>query len=167
MSSFQVFAYSLKVSSLSFSHRLLFEDQDSGLFSVTLFQKAIDDFRLKARENKWVFLLIYKLVFVWKLNELMIQLICWFEADTEFHDFIFQPAFMLKAFPPGRGGKIVMLIRNYMTDKLYFTLSLYQVHCAWLPVQRSWAEGWQRGDDTALHRQEETVCMTAYHSLQH
>ncbi len=31
---------------------LLFEDQESGLFTVTLFRKAIDDFRLKARENK-------------------------------------------------------------------------------------------------------------------
>ncbi|KAM9434897.1 V-type proton ATPase subunit C 1-B [Clarias gariepinus] len=36
------------------SSKLLFEDQDSGLFSVTLFQKAIDDFRHKARENKFV-----------------------------------------------------------------------------------------------------------------
>ncbi len=34
------------------SVRLLFEDQDSGLFSVTLFMKAIDDFKHKARENK-------------------------------------------------------------------------------------------------------------------
>lgn len=34
------------------SVRLLFEDQDSGLFSVTLFRKAIDDFKQKARENK-------------------------------------------------------------------------------------------------------------------
>ncbi|KAG7256071.1 hypothetical protein CRUP_029566 [Coryphaenoides rupestris] len=31
---------------------LLYEDQDSGLFSVTLFRKAMDDFRHKARENK-------------------------------------------------------------------------------------------------------------------
>ncbi|MCJ8745517.1 hypothetical protein PDJAM_G00131100 [Pangasius djambal] len=36
------------------STNLLFEDQDSGLFSVTLFRKAIDDFRHKARENKFV-----------------------------------------------------------------------------------------------------------------
>ncbi|XP_053346367.1 V-type proton ATPase subunit C 1-B [Clarias gariepinus] len=36
------------------SSKLLFEDQDSGLFSVTLFQKAIDDFRHKARENKFI-----------------------------------------------------------------------------------------------------------------
>ncbi|KAG7325757.1 hypothetical protein KOW79_010682 [Hemibagrus wyckioides] len=36
------------------SSHLLFEDQDSGLFSVTLFHKAIDDFRLKARENKFI-----------------------------------------------------------------------------------------------------------------
>ncbi|XP_017337920.1 V-type proton ATPase subunit C 1-B [Ictalurus punctatus] len=36
------------------SSTLLFEDQDSGLFNVTLFQKAIDDFRLKARENKFI-----------------------------------------------------------------------------------------------------------------
>uniref|UniRef100_A0A671LV31 V-type proton ATPase subunit C n=1 Tax=Sinocyclocheilus anshuiensis TaxID=1608454 RepID=A0A671LV31_9TELE len=35
------------------STNLLFEDQDSGLFTVTLFRKAIDDFRLKARENKF------------------------------------------------------------------------------------------------------------------
>uniref|UniRef100_A0A8C9XIZ7 V-type proton ATPase subunit C n=1 Tax=Sander lucioperca TaxID=283035 RepID=A0A8C9XIZ7_SANLU len=32
---------------------LLFEDHDSGLFSVTLFRKAIDDFKHKARENKF------------------------------------------------------------------------------------------------------------------
>lgn len=32
--------------------RLLFEDSDSGLFSVTLFRKAVDDFKHKARENK-------------------------------------------------------------------------------------------------------------------
>ncbi|XP_026083634.1 V-type proton ATPase subunit C 1-A-like [Carassius auratus] len=36
------------------STNLLFEDQDSGLFTVTLFRKAIDDFRLKARENKFM-----------------------------------------------------------------------------------------------------------------
>lgn len=36
-----------------FLHSLLFEDHDSGLFSVTLFRKAIDDFRHKARENKY------------------------------------------------------------------------------------------------------------------
>ncbi|XP_073703313.1 V-type proton ATPase subunit C 1-A isoform X1 [Garra rufa] len=35
------------------STNLLFEDQESGLFTVTLFRKAIDDFRLKARENKF------------------------------------------------------------------------------------------------------------------
>lgn len=37
------------------SSRLLFEDHDSGLFSVTLFRKAIDDFKHKARENKYTF----------------------------------------------------------------------------------------------------------------
>lgn len=36
------------------STKVLFEDQDSGLFSVTLFRKAIDDFKLKARENKFM-----------------------------------------------------------------------------------------------------------------
>uniref|UniRef100_A0AAR2L113 V-type proton ATPase subunit C n=1 Tax=Pygocentrus nattereri TaxID=42514 RepID=A0AAR2L113_PYGNA len=36
------------------SSNLLFEDQDSGLFSVTLFRKAIDDFKLKSRENKFI-----------------------------------------------------------------------------------------------------------------
>ncbi|XP_028985852.1 V-type proton ATPase subunit C 1-A-like [Betta splendens] len=35
------------------SSNLLCEDQDSGLFSVTLFRKAIDDFKHKARENKF------------------------------------------------------------------------------------------------------------------
>uniref|UniRef100_A0A8B9JXG5 V-type proton ATPase subunit C n=1 Tax=Astyanax mexicanus TaxID=7994 RepID=A0A8B9JXG5_ASTMX len=35
------------------SSNLLFEDQDSGLFSVTLFRKAIDDFKHQARENKF------------------------------------------------------------------------------------------------------------------
>ncbi|XP_061772497.1 V-type proton ATPase subunit C 1-A-like [Nerophis ophidion] len=35
------------------SSNLLFEDNESGLFSVTLFQKAIDDFKHKARENKF------------------------------------------------------------------------------------------------------------------
>jgi len=39
-------------SEFSSSVRLLFEDHDSGLFSVTLFRKAIDDFKQKARENK-------------------------------------------------------------------------------------------------------------------
>uniref|UniRef100_A0AAQ4R3Z2 V-type proton ATPase subunit C n=1 Tax=Gasterosteus aculeatus aculeatus TaxID=481459 RepID=A0AAQ4R3Z2_GASAC len=37
------------------STKLLFEDHDSGLFSVTLFRKAIDDFKHKARENKYTF----------------------------------------------------------------------------------------------------------------
>uniref|UniRef100_A0A8C6M5Z0 V-type proton ATPase subunit C n=1 Tax=Nothobranchius furzeri TaxID=105023 RepID=A0A8C6M5Z0_NOTFU len=35
------------------SSHLLFEDLDSGLFSVTLFRKAIDDFKHKARESKF------------------------------------------------------------------------------------------------------------------
>uniref|UniRef100_A0A3Q0R3L3 V-type proton ATPase subunit C n=1 Tax=Amphilophus citrinellus TaxID=61819 RepID=A0A3Q0R3L3_AMPCI len=35
------------------SSSLLFEDSDSGLFSVTLFRKATDDFKHKARENKF------------------------------------------------------------------------------------------------------------------
>uniref|UniRef100_A0A7N8XT87 V-type proton ATPase subunit C n=1 Tax=Mastacembelus armatus TaxID=205130 RepID=A0A7N8XT87_9TELE len=36
------------------SSSLLFQDNDSGLFSVTLFRKAIDDFKHKARENKFI-----------------------------------------------------------------------------------------------------------------
>uniref|UniRef100_A0A8C6M1S5 V-type proton ATPase subunit C n=1 Tax=Nothobranchius furzeri TaxID=105023 RepID=A0A8C6M1S5_NOTFU len=32
---------------------LVFEDNESGLFSVTLFRKAVDDFKHKARENKF------------------------------------------------------------------------------------------------------------------
>lgn len=35
-----------------FYSSLLCEDNDSGLFSVTLFRKAIDDFKHKSRENK-------------------------------------------------------------------------------------------------------------------
>ncbi|XP_072768692.1 V-type proton ATPase subunit C 1-A isoform X1 [Nerophis lumbriciformis] len=35
------------------STKMLFEDNDSGLFSVTLFRKALDDFKHKARENKF------------------------------------------------------------------------------------------------------------------
>ncbi|XP_069579772.1 V-type proton ATPase subunit C 1-A-like isoform X1 [Brachyistius frenatus] len=35
------------------SSNLLFEDSDSGLFSVTLFTKAVDDFKHKARESKF------------------------------------------------------------------------------------------------------------------
>uniref|UniRef100_A0A8C6NVE2 V-type proton ATPase subunit C n=1 Tax=Nothobranchius furzeri TaxID=105023 RepID=A0A8C6NVE2_NOTFU len=33
--------------------KLVFEDNESGLFSVTLFRKAVDDFKHKARENKF------------------------------------------------------------------------------------------------------------------
>lgn len=36
------------------STKLISEDNDSGLYSVTLFRKAVDDFRLKARENKFI-----------------------------------------------------------------------------------------------------------------
>ncbi|CAF93730.1 unnamed protein product, partial [Tetraodon nigroviridis] len=36
------------------SSDLLYEDSDSGLYSVTLFMKAVDDFKHKARENKFV-----------------------------------------------------------------------------------------------------------------
>lgn len=35
-----------------FFHSVLSEDQDSYLCNVTLFRKAVDDFRHKARENK-------------------------------------------------------------------------------------------------------------------
>ncbi|XP_067888499.1 V-type proton ATPase subunit C 1-A [Heterodontus francisci] len=36
------------------STKLICDDIDSGLFTVTLFRKAVDDFRLKARENKFI-----------------------------------------------------------------------------------------------------------------
>ncbi|XP_078253888.1 V-type proton ATPase subunit C 1-A [Rhinoraja longicauda] len=36
------------------SSKLISEDNDTGLYSVTLFRKAVDDFRLKARENKFI-----------------------------------------------------------------------------------------------------------------
>lgn len=36
------------------SSKMLYEDQDHGLFTVTLFNKAVDDFKLHARENKFV-----------------------------------------------------------------------------------------------------------------
>uniref|UniRef100_A0A8C9XIP5 V-type proton ATPase subunit C n=1 Tax=Sander lucioperca TaxID=283035 RepID=A0A8C9XIP5_SANLU len=46
-------SFSLTLMCHLLSSRLLFEDHDSGLFSVTLFRKAIDDFKHKARENKF------------------------------------------------------------------------------------------------------------------
>lgn len=36
------------------SSSLLFEDAENGLFNVTLFNKVIDEFKVKARENKFV-----------------------------------------------------------------------------------------------------------------
>lgn len=36
------------------SSQLLFEDNDHGLFNVTLFQKVVDEFKVKAREKKFV-----------------------------------------------------------------------------------------------------------------
>uniref|UniRef100_A0A4W3H023 V-type proton ATPase subunit C n=1 Tax=Callorhinchus milii TaxID=7868 RepID=A0A4W3H023_CALMI len=36
------------------SSKLIYDDNDSGLYNVTLFRKAVDDFRLQARENKFV-----------------------------------------------------------------------------------------------------------------
>ncbi|XP_069776588.1 V-type proton ATPase subunit C 1-A isoform X2 [Narcine bancroftii] len=36
------------------SSKLICEDTDCGLYNVTLFRKAVDDFRLKARENKFI-----------------------------------------------------------------------------------------------------------------
>ncbi|XP_041046192.1 V-type proton ATPase subunit C 1-A isoform X1 [Carcharodon carcharias] len=36
------------------SSKLICDDVDSGLYTVTLFRKAVDDFRLKARENKFI-----------------------------------------------------------------------------------------------------------------
>ncbi|CAH8524692.1 unnamed protein product [Heterobilharzia americana] len=36
------------------SSELIFEDQDSGLWSVTLFKKMIDDFKAQAREHRFV-----------------------------------------------------------------------------------------------------------------
>lgn len=34
------------------SNRLIAEDKEGGLFTVTLFRKVIDDFKTKAKENK-------------------------------------------------------------------------------------------------------------------
>ncbi|XP_068204050.1 V-type proton ATPase subunit C [Palaemon carinicauda] len=36
------------------SSRLIFEDQDHGLYTVTLFSKVVDEYKLHARENKFV-----------------------------------------------------------------------------------------------------------------
>ena len=36
------------------STHLIFEDNDHGLFNITLFQKVVDEFKVKARENKFV-----------------------------------------------------------------------------------------------------------------
>lgn len=35
---------------------MITEDAEGGLFTVTLFRKVIDDFKTKARENKYCFL---------------------------------------------------------------------------------------------------------------
>lgn len=35
-----------------FSTRLIAEDNEGGLFTVTLFRKVIEDFKTKAKENK-------------------------------------------------------------------------------------------------------------------
>ncbi len=34
------------------SHRMIAEDAEGGLFTVTLFRKVMDDFKAKARENR-------------------------------------------------------------------------------------------------------------------
>lgn len=34
------------------SHRMIAEDAEGGLFTVTLFRKVVDDFKAKARENR-------------------------------------------------------------------------------------------------------------------
>lgn len=47
----------------SFFCSVLFEDQDSYLCNVTLFRKAVDDFKHKAREYKWVLFLCVLLCF--------------------------------------------------------------------------------------------------------
>jgi len=36
------------------SSELIFQDKDSGLFTVTLFKKVVEDFKLAAREQKWI-----------------------------------------------------------------------------------------------------------------
>jgi V-type H+-transporting ATPase subunit C len=36
------------------SSRLIFEDHENSLFSVTLFRKIVDDFKLRCREAKFV-----------------------------------------------------------------------------------------------------------------
>lgn len=33
-------------------HRMIAEDAEGGLFTVTLFRKVMDDFKAKARENR-------------------------------------------------------------------------------------------------------------------
>jgi len=36
------------------SSELIFQDKDAGLFTVTLFKKVVEDFKLAAREQKWI-----------------------------------------------------------------------------------------------------------------
>lgn len=57
------------------SSRLLFEDNDSGLFSVTLFRKAIDDFKHKARENKYIIPIQFYTKISFAFNSLEVVLI--------------------------------------------------------------------------------------------
>jgi V-type H+-transporting ATPase subunit C len=37
------------------SSRLIFEDNENALFSVTLFRKVVDDFKVHCRDKKFVF----------------------------------------------------------------------------------------------------------------
>ena len=36
-------------------YRLLYEDQEQGLFNVTIFKKNLDDFKTHCRENRYVY----------------------------------------------------------------------------------------------------------------
>ena len=38
----------------AFVCRIVFEDQEHGLFNVTLFKRVVDDYKTKCRENKSV-----------------------------------------------------------------------------------------------------------------
>jgi V-type H+-transporting ATPase subunit C len=37
---------------LMFLNRMIFEDNEYGLFTVTLFQRVVDEFKLKARDKR-------------------------------------------------------------------------------------------------------------------
>lgn len=59
------------------SSRLIFEDQDHGLYTVTLFSKVVDEYKLHARENKYVKNTVIVLPYIFHLSSAVINKGSW------------------------------------------------------------------------------------------